>query len=153
MRLTVAFLFIMLAMLAAAPFISPAVAIDPDEAVKTRQTTLKEYGKLMKEMGVIAKGDIEGQREALVTASTRLQTISAEPWPYFGQETAVARVNTEARSSIWSDPAGFRKAQDDFMAAAAALALVAAKGDAKTIGEKIGALGGTCGACHKQFKD
>lgn len=153
MRLITAALFITLLTLFAAPFISPAVAIDPDEAVKARQAVLKDMGKTMKELGAIAKSDVEGQREALIAASTKMRELAPQPWDYFGQETAIARVNTEAKATIWADPAGFRKAQDDLIAATDALALVAAKGDSKAVGEKIGALGGTCGACHKQFKN
>lgn len=154
MRFVLPALLVTLLVLGAAPFVSPSVALDPDEAVKARQAVFKELGKNMKDLGGIAKsGDIEGQREQVIAAAGKIREISGEPWAYFGQETAVARVNTDARSTIWADPAGFRKAQDDFIAAAGALAFVTAKGDAKTVGEKIAALGATCGACHKQFKD
>lgn len=153
MRFVLPALLVTLLMLGAAPFVSPSIALDPDEAVKARQAVLKDMGKTMKELGAIAKSDIEGQRKELVAASVKMRELSGEPWAYFGQETAVARVQTEARSTIWADPAGFRKAQDDFIAAAGALAFVAAKGDTKTVTEKIEALGKTCGACHKQFKD
>lgn len=146
-------LFVLGLVLGAAPFVTPATATDPDEAVLARQAVLKDMGKTMKELGEISKGDIESQRDALVAAAAKMRGMSAKPWDYFGQETSVARVKTEAKSAIWADPAGFRKAQDDFMAATDALVIVAAKGDAKTVVEKIGALGTSCGNCHKPFKN
>lgn len=157
MRYLAAALLIAAVMLGVAPFVSPslppAVAADPDEAVKARKAVLKEMGATMKELGRISKGDIEAERSSLIASAGTMKKLSGQPWGYFGQETSVSRIDNDAKSTIWADPAGFRKAQEDFIAAAADLHSVAEKGDAKTIGEKIAALGATCGACHKQFKD
>lgn len=128
-------------------------AADPDEAVLARQEIFKNMGKEMKALGTIAKGDVESERAALVDSATQMRNLSGQPWAYFGQETAVARVKTEAKSTIWSDPAGFRTAQQNFANAAQELSLIAAKGTPEQVREKISAIGATCGACHKAFKE
>ena len=130
-----------------------ALALDPDTAVHTRQEIFKNIGKEMKALGAIAKGDVESDRAQLVDSATQMRVLSSEPWAYFGQETAVARTKHEAKSVIWADPAGFRNAQQNFILAAQELSLISAKGTPEQVRAKIDALGATCGACHKQFKD
>lgn len=133
--------------------LSSVLAVDPDEAVVARQEIFKNIGKEMKALGAIAKGDVESERAALIDSATQMRNLSGQPWTYFGQETAVARVKTEAKSTIWADPAGFRTAQQNFANAAQELSLIAAKGTPDQVREKINALGATCGACHKAFKN
>lgn len=130
-----------------------AIALDPDAAVQARQEVFKNIGKEMKALGAIAKGDIESERMMLVDSATQMRVLSGKPWAYFGQETAVARMKHEAKSAIWADPAGFRTAQQNFTNAAQELSLIAAKGTPEQVRAKIDALGATCGACHKQFKN
>lgn len=154
MRFTFLTLLIVAVIMMGGLFITPSIAMDPDTTVTARQAIFKDYGKAMKKLGEINKsGDVEGQRAAVIEQASIIHKLSAAPWNSFGQETSVARVKTEAKATIWADPAAFKKAQDDFMAASDALVQVAAKGDSKAIAEKIGALGATCGACHKQFKN
>ena len=129
------------------------IAVDPDEDVKARQGILQNMGKEMKTLGGIAKGDVESQHKELVASTTAMRALAPQPWPYFTQETAVARINHKAKSTIWSDPAGFRTAQEQFINAANALALTAATGKPDDVRAKIDALGAACGACHKAFKD
>jgi cytochrome c556 len=137
----------------AASLCGTAIAADPDESVRARQTVLKNMGKEMKVIGAIGKSDIESQRKDLVASANAMRAMAAEPWAYFGQETAITRLNTEAKPEIWSDPAGFRTAQEGFINAANALAIGAATDKPDDVRAKIKALGDSCGACHRQFKN
>jgi len=129
------------------------VAADPDEAVQARQEILKDMGKEMKALGAIAKGDVESDRAALVDSANHMRNYSGQPWAYFGQETSVARVDNKAKSTIWSDPNGFQQAQQNFIKASQELALIAPSGKPDEVRAKIEALGASCGACHKAFKN
>ncbi len=62
-------------------------------------------------------------------------------------------VKTEARADVWSKPAEFKSAMDAFSSQAKAFAKVSASGDVTKIGPQVGALGKTCGGCHKVFRE
>ena len=60
---------------------------------------------------------------------------------------------TRAKPEIWKNKADFQKKMDDMKTAISALQVVAAKGsDRKAIAEQVGAVGGTCKACHDEYK-
>ncbi len=60
---------------------------------------------------------------------------------------------TRAKPEIWKNKADFQKKMDDMKTAIIALQVVAAKGsDRKAIAEQVGAVGGTCKACHDEYK-
>jgi cytochrome c556 len=65
---------------------------------------------------------------------------------------ADAGVKTAARAEIWSKPAEFRKAGEDFVQAAARFNGIAATGDIAAIREGVKPLGAGCKGCHDQFK-
>ncbi|HEY1932037.1 MAG TPA: cytochrome c [Acetobacteraceae bacterium] len=60
--------------------------------------------------------------------------------------------NTKAKPEIWSDPAGFNKAADDFVAQANKLVMLAKADDAASMPAQVKAVGAACVACHKKFK-
>ncbi|HVZ09149.1 c-type cytochrome [Rhodopila sp.] len=60
--------------------------------------------------------------------------------------------DTKALPAIWSDAAGFKKAADDFSAAALKLADAAKAGDEAGVAAATKAVGEACGACHKTFR-
>ncbi|MFL5254482.1 MAG: c-type cytochrome [Rhodopila sp.] len=60
--------------------------------------------------------------------------------------------DTKALPEIWSDPAGFKKAADEFGAASTKLADAAKAGDADAVAVATKAVGDACGACHKAFR-
>ena len=60
--------------------------------------------------------------------------------------------NTKALPAIWSDPAGFRKKADNFVAAADKLAVLAKAGDADGVAAQVKVVGDACLACHHDFR-
>ncbi|UVO52653.1 cytochrome c [Sphingomonas sp. SUN039] len=61
-------------------------------------------------------------------------------------------VKTAARPEIWTQPAQFKAAQDNFARQAQVFAAAAQSGDAAAIRVQAKALGQTCAACHKAFR-
>lgn len=59
---------------------------------------------------------------------------------------------TRALPAIWSDWEGFKKAASDHVAAVEKLVATAAAGDPFAVDEQLKATGGTCGACHKEYR-
>ncbi len=60
--------------------------------------------------------------------------------------------DTKALPAIWTDPAGFKKAADEFAAASTKLADAAKAGDADAVAVATKAVGDACGGCHKSFR-
>ena len=61
-------------------------------------------------------------------------------------------VKTEAKADIWAKPDAFKKAAADLATAAHNYNLAAQKGDLMAAGAAMKAVGGTCKACHEEFK-
>jgi cytochrome c556 len=61
-------------------------------------------------------------------------------------------IKTGAKPEIWTDKAGFAKAAGDFSVAAKNFNAVAAGNDLGATAKAMGALGGTCKACHDKFR-
>jgi cytochrome c556 len=61
--------------------------------------------------------------------------------------------DTKAKPEIWAKWDAFTKAASNNHEAALKLVAAAKSGDMGEVKSAFGALGGTCGACHKQFKE
>ncbi len=59
---------------------------------------------------------------------------------------------SEALPTVWSDRAGFETAAADLAREAMKLSDLAKAGDAPGFAAQLQVVGGTCGACHKKFK-
>ena len=74
----------------------------------------------------------------------------------FGVERGFApgtdKGTTRAKPNIWSNMDDFQSKLDDFRAAAAQLAETAAAGDPAESRQQFVATGGTCKACHDEYK-
>lgn len=66
-----------------------------------------------------------------------------------GPETGL---KTEARAEIWTKWSDFKAAADKFAGAAHNYSLVAQKGDVAAAKAAFYQMGGTCKACHEQFR-
>ncbi len=60
--------------------------------------------------------------------------------------------NTKALPAIWTNFAAFQKDADNASAAAGKLAMLAKAGDTAGFAAQVKVLGGTCAACHKEFR-
>jgi cytochrome c556 len=58
----------------------------------------------------------------------------------------------KALPTVWSDRAGFEKAAANFTEASEKLSVVAKTGDADAFAAQWKVVGGTCGACHKEYR-
>lgn len=127
---------------------SPAVVA----AIKARQANFKEIGGDFKAVNDEVKSGapiLSIVRPAAHDLATRAADQARHFVPGSGPE---AGVKTRALPTIWSDPAGFAKANANFVKAAAALDAAAQKGDVATLTAARTSLGGTCKACHDKYR-
>lgn len=59
---------------------------------------------------------------------------------------------TKVLGTIWSDPAGFKKAADVFVAATDRLSQFAKAGNAAETAAQLRVVTAACGECHRQFR-
>lgn len=131
---------------------APAQAPAPADVIKQRQGNFKEFGRAMKaisdEMRARTPDAAVVRRSAQTLAGFGLQIPGWFPRGT-GPEAGVA---TEALPAIWARPADFAARANDLTAAARALDAAAASGDAARMRSATAALGGTCKACHDDFR-
>ena len=116
-----------------------------------RQSYFALLGMTFAPMGDMIKGKIEWN-DALFTEWANDLNHAAQ----FGVERGFApgseKGTTRAKADIWSNMDDFQSKLDDFRAAAATLAETAAGGNQAASRDQFIATGGTCKACHDEYK-
>jgi cytochrome c556 len=95
---------------------------------------------------VAAKGDVK-TLELPAKAMARWMTLFPGLFP-----PGSDKGDTKALPAVWTDPAGFHKAAEDFVAAASKLSELAKAGDADGVAAQIKPVGDACGACHRTYR-
>jgi len=123
----------------------------PENYVKQRQSALALIGWYFGPLGAVAKGEKPFNKDEAVRATTNLVALSKMPWEGFVAGTENVG-NTKALPVIWTKAADFKKAGDNMQAEIAKLAAAANAGDAEGFKKQFGVVGGTCKACHDDFR-
>jgi cytochrome c556 len=130
---------------------TPALASTPDRAIGYRQDVYGLIGWNFAALGEMVRGKrawdgAEFARRAERVAQLSLMTDEAFP-P--GSDKGAT---TDAKPEIWTNRADFDAKMEDFRREAAALAAAAKGGDEAAIKAQFAKTGGTCKACHDQYK-
>ena len=117
--------------------------------IEARQKIFKGFKK---EMGLMSKEVKASNFNAaeFLAAATRLDSAASSPWVHFPVGSNGG--DSEAKPTVWSKPAEFKQAADNFKAEAAKLKRVADTNNLDQIRAQLGATGATCKACHDSFK-
>jgi cytochrome c556 len=129
-------------------FAGSAAFADP---ILDRQALMKERGKIAGGLAKVAKGDEPFDAAAVLTQLQALQA-NAEKFDVDalfpkGSDTG----DTTAGPKIWEDMAGFKAAEDKYLADVKA-AVAAAPADVGTLKAQVGAIGSDCGTCHQGYR-
>jgi cytochrome c556 len=130
-----------------------ALAADsPENLVKYRQSVMKAIGGHMGSIAAVVKGEV-GFTGHVASHARDIKDMSLiVPDIFPANSGPMDYADTGALPEIWEDPAKFKLAVSAFQSAAAKFATVAEGGDMNAIGEGLGALGKSCGGCHKPFR-
>jgi cytochrome c556 len=131
----------------------PAAAQDFSNEVGARQGMFRIMNLNLGILGGMARGNVTYDAEAAQVAAANLVAVSAiNPLNMFpaGSDN-VALATTRARPEIWDNVPDLAEKWAAFGSAAAALQTVAGDGQ-QALGPAIGALGGTCQACHEAYR-
>jgi len=121
------------------------------DAVKARHAQMQMVGYHIGVLGSVAKGDSPYDSAVVDAAAKNLAALAAmEHATLWIEGTEQGTVEgSRAKPEIWSDAAGFKAKFGDLETAA--LAMVGAA-DQAAVGAGIGAIGGTCKACHEVYR-
>ncbi|HEY4193717.1 MAG TPA: cytochrome c [Mesorhizobium sp.] len=121
------------------------------DQIQDRQAIMKERGKIVGGLAKIVKGEQEFDAAAVMTALQALQ-VNAEKFDVDALFPAGSdKGDTTASPKIWEDMAGFKAAEDKYLADVKA-ANAAAPADVDALKTQLGILGGDCGTCHKAYR-
>lgn len=122
----------------------------PEDAIKYRQSAMSVMGTHFGRVAAMANGRIPFNADAAASNAAIAESMSKLPWAGFTAGTDAG--NTKAKPEIWSDAAKFKTAQDNMQAEMTKLASIAKGGNIDAIKAAVGATGGTCKACHDNFR-
>ena len=130
-----------------------AAQLKPEDAIKFRQSG---YTFMAWNMGRI-KANVEGQynKEEVIKAANAIQGIANSGMGALylpGTDKGTGWEKTRVKQAFFTDKEGVTKVAVAFNKEANEMAKVAATGDVAAIKEQFGKLGGTCKACHDDFK-
>ena len=141
--------------LVVATLASSAMAqVKPEDAIKFRQSG---YAFMAWNMGRI-KANVEGgqfNKEEVIKAANAIQAIANSGMGALylpGTDKGTGWEKTRVKPAFFTDKEGVTKVAMAFNKEANEMAKVAATGDVAAIREQVGKLGGTCKACHDDFK-
>lgn len=118
-------------------------------AIDYRQAVYKAIGGHMSAIAGILKREVPYGEDLEVHAAgvAALAPLTLHLFPPGSDEG-----RTKARAEIWEDPVTFAGRREDFIAAATAFG-DADSADMEAFVDAFRTLGGTCKACHDDFKD
>ena len=142
-----------LAMVAAAVTLTlPAHAqfAKPEDAIKYRKAALTVMAAHFGRVGAMVAGRVPFDATAAANNAAIAESMSKLPWAAFVDGSGTG--DTKAKPEIWSDNAKFKAAADKMQAEMSKLAAAAKTGNLDTIKAAFGPTGGTCKACHDDFR-
>lgn len=147
-------LFFLASLLALAGTAAAAsAALTAPQAVETRKNRYRELGAAFKTINDQAKSGT--LIKVMLRSSAKIVSgVARDQYQFFPTGSGpVASVSTKAKATIWSDPAGFKLAQANFQRQADAMALAAESGQLDQVQKQVKALGQTCAACHRNYRE
>lgn len=135
---------------ACAILISGAGIAVAQDVITERQEAMKSVGSAMRVVGGMARGNVEFDAQAALTAFTTMNEVAGRYGSLFpeGSETGG---DTKAKETIWSDREGFDAAVAKFEVDTAA-AVAAAPATFDEFRPVFGSVAQNCGACHEVYQ-
>lgn len=122
----------------------------PQRWVSQRQAIFKDFTRTLEPMGLSARERRPYNPSEFVASALALQTLASKPWPLFPADSQYPP--TRAQPAVWTEPAVFLQAQQDYLASVDALVLAAQTGTLEAVRPAVGRVQQTCKACHDRFR-
>lgn len=129
-----------------------AATVPPKTAIATRQAGYKKMGAAMKALGSELKSGTPAKATMIAAAQTIAATAREQGKLFPVGSGPGAGVATDALPAIWTDRTTFDAQMSRLVAESGKLVAVINGGNTGAIGAQVKATGGTCAACHRQFR-
>lgn len=123
----------------------------PEQWLTKRTTIFKKMTKTLEPLGLVARGHKDHVKSEFVEGAAALKALSTQPWANFPVDGNYPP--TRAKPEVWSKPAEFKQAQDNYLATVDKLVEVSGSGDMTAIGTAVNAVEKSCKSCHEQFRN
>ena len=124
----------------------------PEDAIKLRQSAMKLIGYNFGSIGAMVNDKKPYNKDEAIRNANRIEALSGHPWEFFVAGTDKG-AETKAKADIWKDQAKFEAVGKKMETETAKLAQVAKTGDLAALKSQFGTTGGTCKACHDDYKE
>jgi cytochrome c556 len=123
----------------------------PENFVKHRKAAFTLMGWYFGPMGAVAKGEKPFNKDEATKATALVATMAKLPFDSFVAGTEAVG-GTDALPAVWSNNAKFKELASKLATETESLAKLASAGDEAGFKKQFGVVGGTCKACHDDFK-
>lgn len=122
----------------------------PDDAIKYRKNALFVMQQNFARLGAMAAGRMPFDAKVAADSAAAADFVAHLPWAAFGEGTD--KGDTRAKPEIWKEPAKFKELADKMQTEMSKLAVAAKAGNMDGIKAGVGAVGGSCKACHDAYR-
>lgn len=123
----------------------------PEDAIKYRQSAFTVMANHFGRIGAMAQGRVPFDAKVAADNAAIVSAMATLPWAAFGAGTDKGMPN-RSKPEIWSEGAKFKAAADKMVAEVAKLDAAAKSGNLDQLKAAAGAVGGTCKACHDDYR-
>ena len=117
--------------------------------IEDRQAAMKQNGKSVGELAAIFKGESPYDAAVVKTNAEIIKQDFVKAFANFTPGSEKGPPETYAKPEIWSDPEGFKAAQETALKAVEALA---ATTDEESFKTAMAGLGEACKGCHTKYR-
>jgi len=123
----------------------------PEDAIKYRQSVLTVMATHFGRIGAMAAGRVPFDAKAAADNAVIVSEMSKLPFVAFGEGTDKG-LPTRAKPEIWKEQAKFKAAAEKMQGEVVKLEAAAKSGSLDAIKAAVNATGGSCKACHDDFR-
>ena len=123
----------------------------PEDAIKYRQGAFTVMANHLGRVGAMAAGRVPFDAKVAAENAALANDLAKLPFTAFGEGTDKGLPN-RAKPEIWKDAAKFKAASEKMVVEVGKLEAAAKAGNLDAIKAAMGAVGGSCKACHDDFR-
>lgn len=123
----------------------------PEDAIKYRQSAFTVMANHLGRVGAMAQGRVPFDAKVAADNTAIVVAMSTLPFTAFGDGTDKGMPN-RAKPEIWRESAKFKAAADKMAEEVKKLDAAARAGSLDAVKAAMGAVGGSCKACHDDFR-
>lgn len=126
--------------------------VKPNTLVKQRQAAMTLQGKYWyRHLRPTGQGKIPYDASMVARNVGYIDALSQMPWDGFNPSTK--DVKSGAAAAVFSDPAKFKEAQDQYRSEVVKLVAATKSGDEAAVKAQILAVNKSCDSCHDSFRE